>query len=163
LCWSKFPGLYPILARSVFPSRRSVPRFDVESRRASVSTMKENESVPETFTNVFNTRVEPDGDGWKVTAFVDGHDKVMSRHPTLEQARQAEFQLNESGNRGSAEATESIKRHEGLDADTVLEDVAELFRPVNTEKPLNPDNPPPADESIAQGERDERTDTRRGD
>ena len=130
--------------------------------------MKDEESVPKTsvpntFTNVFNTRVEPDGGGWKVTALVDGHDKVMSRHPTLEQARQAEFQLNESANRGSDEATESIKRHEGLDADTVFEDVGELFRPVNTEKPLNPDNPPPADESVARGDRDERTDIRRAE
>jgi|SRR4051794_4166216 len=130
--------------------------------------MKDDESVrstsdPGTFTNVFNTRVEPDGGGWKVTALVDGQESVVSRHATLEQARQAEFQLNESGNRGSAEAEESIKRHEGLDPETVLEDVAELFRPVNTEKPLNPDNPPPADESIARGDRDERTDTQRTD
>ena len=122
-----------------------------------------NTSDSNTFVNVFNTRVEPDGGGWKVTAFVDGQDKVISRHATLEQARQAEYQLNESGNRGSAEAEDSIKKHEGLEADTVFEDVAELFRPVNTEKPLNPDNPPPADEAVARGERDERTETRRGD
>jgi hypothetical protein len=164
----KVPRLYPQTLTLSPLSACGLRRFDVRSRRASLSMMKDDESVantsdPTTFTNVFNTRVQPDGGGWKVTAFVDGQDKVMSRHATLEQARQAEYQLNESGNRGSEEADESIKRHEGLDADTVLEDVAELFRPVNTEKPLNPDNPPPADESIARGERDERTDTRRGD
>ena len=107
--------------------------------------MNDYQSVGETFAKPFNTRVEPDGDNWSVTAFIDGHDKVVSRHPTLEQARQAERQLNESANRGPDDATESIKRHEGLDADTVLEDVGELFRPQNTEPPLNPDNPPPHD------------------
>jgi len=38
---------------------------------------------------------------------------------------------------------DAIEEHEGLDAETVFEDVGELFRPDNTViPPLNPDDPP---------------------
>jgi hypothetical protein len=49
-------------------------------------------------------------------------------------------------NRDPEHKTEAIKEHEGVDAETVLEDVEELFAPDNTEiPPPNPDQPPPAD------------------
>jgi len=39
---------------------------------------------------------------------------------------------------------EAIEEHEGVDAETVFEDAAELFAPDNTElPPPNPDDPPP--------------------
>jgi hypothetical protein len=45
-------------------------------------------------------------------------------------------------------ATDSIQKHERLDAETVVDDVAELFRPDNTQiPPPNPDSPPPDDGS----------------
>jgi len=56
----------------------------------------------------------------------------------------------------------SIEEHQGLDADTVFEDVGELFRPDNTViPPLNPDDPPRSDddmarEDVAHGERPEQ-------
>ena len=52
-----------------------------------------------------------------------------------------------AGNRPDPDSrTESIEEHEGVDAETLFEDVEELFAPDNTEiPPPNPDDPPPAD------------------
>ena len=52
-----------------------------------------------------------------------------------------------AGNRSDRDSRdESIEEHEGVDAETVFEDVEELFSPDNTEiPPPNPDDPPPPD------------------
>lgn len=42
--------------------------------------------------------------------------------------------------------SEAIEEHDGVDAETVFEDAAELFAPDNTEiPPPNPDDPPSPD------------------
>ena len=63
--------------------------------------MNSDDAVPGSFAKVFNTFVERDGDGWCVSARVDGQRKVVSRHATLEQANRADYNLNESANRPS--------------------------------------------------------------
>src|SRR4051794_3414179 len=83
------------LAQRTDLSTRVVTLDRGDTYRFGVRRAENGQSVAK----VFNTYVEHDGHDWVVCARIDGQHRVISRHPTAEQARRAERELNESANR----------------------------------------------------------------